>query len=601
MRLPFLKSLSGLFSRPLPVSLMLAAANLLLIFPVFLPNLSEINYWDEAGYINSGRMFLLNGKSGTLASSPLSTFFYALTTLPFQNSPFWLIQSASLGRLLVFLLLLAAVLLIGRELAQFTHPAVIMGFALVTPVTSVMFPFASDPLYAAFSGLAFWKMLCFYNTRSTRHLWAAAAFFSLAAMARIEAAGLFAIALAWTLALTLLTPGKPGQESPSPRHPQTNIKKNLSSTWKAAMAMVLPFLVLSGGYFLLSGLNNHDFSLGMAERSYANFEAGQEVALPKRGDYVSTVDAVLEARRLFGAPQENQFNIFTAILRNPDAYFHRLKVFVTTLPRILSEAFGMKFTPLLILLSIRGGIELLRRRKYGLIVLAAVWFLPLLAGILNTIMRLGYLRAYFYVILALSAIGLSALLANLKDWRESLAWGLTLLTLTLAGLSENMLSLYMAASTFGLALGIVWLSRRQGLAASGAAALLVMVCAGLVLRGGFPPPKIRILGQEGPEAASYYLTQHLTPGSLVLAGSPAVIWNARMIYAGLNSTDIPTLQDAEEFMQWLRDSSFQAVYIDDAISPHYLAWIQSQVGKGLAPGFAGVNSSHQVYLVNPPK
>lgn len=107
------------------------------------------------------------------------------------------------------------------------------------------------------------------------------------------------------------------------------------------------------------------------------------------------------------------------------------------------------------------------------------------------------------------------------------------------------------------------------------------------------------MGREGPEAASLYLSQTFTPGTSILAGAPAVVWNAQMHYAGLNATDIPTLADSQEFIDWLRVSQFKAIYVDESISPHFMDFINQQLGQGLTLGFKGVDGSHQVYLVTP--
>ncbi len=138
--------------------LLLYLVNLFLIHPAFLLTLDEINPFDEASYINSGRM-LLEGNLPSFAGNPLVDVFYALTYLPFWNSAFWLVQSAVLGRLLLFSLLWVSVYLVARQLARWAPPVLMVGLLLVTPLAVDMLRFPSDPLFAGLAGLSLWQLL----------------------------------------------------------------------------------------------------------------------------------------------------------------------------------------------------------------------------------------------------------------------------------------------------------------------------------------------------------------------------------------------------------------------------------------------------------
>ncbi len=144
----------GIFPRRLTLPLLFFLTTLLLIHPAFFLALGDINPYDEAAYINSGRM-LLNGNFPSYADNPLVDVFYALTYLPFSGSPYWLVQSASLGRLLLFSLLWVSLYLVGRRLSDRTALLIPLGIFLVSPLAVEMLRFPSDPLFAGFAGLTF--------------------------------------------------------------------------------------------------------------------------------------------------------------------------------------------------------------------------------------------------------------------------------------------------------------------------------------------------------------------------------------------------------------------------------------------------------------
>ena len=129
---------------------------------------------------------------------------------------------------------------------------------------------------------------------------------------------------------------------------------------------------------------------------------------------------------------------------------------------------------------------------------------------------------------------------------------------------------------------------------------LVFLCAGLILHGNYPGPKKWQFGINGDEAASVYMSESLPKGALVLAGTPAAVWMARLEYAGLNSADIPTFADDGEFAQWISDN-FDAIYIDHSISPYFLEMIEKRIGDEFTRVFVAEDGDYQVLLVTPAK
>ena len=117
--------------------------NVFLVSASFFPNLAEINAWDEAGYVNSGRL-LLQGELPTFSNNPLVSLFYALTYLPFVNTPLWLVHSTSLGRILLFGLVWIGAYAVARQLSKFAHPLIMVGFLFVSGISVSILVFPSD-------------------------------------------------------------------------------------------------------------------------------------------------------------------------------------------------------------------------------------------------------------------------------------------------------------------------------------------------------------------------------------------------------------------------------------------------------------------------
>src|SRR5438093_12975048 len=84
-----------------PLVPLVFAIHVSLVFSAFMPNLGAITGFAESAYINNGRM-LVDGVLTPFGYSPLASFLYALTYLPVQDSPYWLVYSCSFGRDLLF-------------------------------------------------------------------------------------------------------------------------------------------------------------------------------------------------------------------------------------------------------------------------------------------------------------------------------------------------------------------------------------------------------------------------------------------------------------------------------------------------------------------
>ena len=562
--------------------------NLFLLQPIFFPNLADLNAWDEAAYVNSGRELLDRGNLPDFAGNPLMSLFYALTYLPFHNSPFWLVQSDSLGRIFLFALLWLSAYLVAKEVSRFFSPALptdllMVGMILVTPLAAQMLRFPSDPMFASLAGLSLWQLLAYHRTSLVKHLWLASVFIGLAALARND--GLVAWAVLLVLVILL------GIQS-----------KSWRIAGRAVVATIIPFALFIGGYVLFYGIRTGHFELGTAERTYINFEVGQQAIFSGTGQLDLTTEARLEARRSFGTPEENNYSVFKAIQRNPRVYLQRLVATVKALPENLLRAYGIRFAPILFLLALRGLIELVRQKRYTLLVLLCLWAAPLLTGFIITLFRSGHLLLPFYVLFVLASIGLIALLRGLGNRREAYAWLAVLLALVIYGLVGNKLAIYYSAAVLLAALAIIYIlikptpTATNGLAVS----LLILLSAGLILRGELPSPKIRTFNQTPDEQSAVYLANLLEPGTLVAAGTPAPVWMAKMEFANIIAPDVPIHDTPSEFLDWLRIQDIRAVYVDQSLystNPGLWALLEAEIGSGLEQVHTNDNGNIQILLV----
>ncbi len=543
----------------------------------FFPDLRDINIWDEATYLHSGYTLLTEGRLVDLAGSPLSSLLYALTSLPVLNNPQWFVLSDAMTRIFLFSLIFFSAALIARELRPFANPWVMLGLVFIVPVATTMYLFPSDVLFAGLSGLAFWQMLAFYRCRKEKHLWWASVFMGLGALARAE--GLLLIAAMLIVSLLLTLPDR--------------------AWYRSVIAVLMPFLLLIGGYILLFGLVTGNFGTGLPQRTFNNFESGHEVIYSQTGIYTPTISARLESREVFGTPTENEFSVFRAIRRNPRVYWERLYRQFFLLPGILREAYGNKFLLVLVWLGIRGTVALVRRKDTPLLVMMILWLAPLGVGFINTFFRVGYFKMPYFVVFALASIGLTTILENFRSKKEQIGLAAGAVAILAVGaLSRNPSMLYRSGLfLFGLGLAYLLLRRTTDFASWRVQALWLLLAVALIMRGAYPSPELPSYGRSDVERSVLFLQEVLPPDSTVLAGAPAMVWAARMDYAGINSYDIPAFESSEDFMTWLTVQDIQAVYVDLHFPDVYADIVSTLAGGGLEEVYSTPERDILIYLV----
>jgi len=266
--------------------------------------------------------------------NPLASLFFGITYLPFRNSTFWMLKSISLARFLLFSLIWWSTYLVAKELREFSPPIVVLGILFVTPLSIEILRFPTDPLFVSLAALSLWQLFRYKHTNDRRHLALASILMALAALARVD--GLILFAILFFLAMV--------------------INYERKKLWSSIAAVLVPFVVILGGIILIRGLVTGNYETGIPERTYANFESGQQVAFQGSGELNAVVESRIEARRLFGTAEENDNSPFKAIARNPDSYTQRLVATIRALPAKLLRAYGIRFAAVLLYLAIRGAV-----------------------------------------------------------------------------------------------------------------------------------------------------------------------------------------------------------------------------------------------------
>lgn len=545
----------------------------------FMPTLRDINLWDEAIYINAGRD-LIEGTLTPFEWNPFVSIFFAVTYLPFKSSPYWMMQSASLARLMMFGLMWLECILIARRSKEQFHPLVVAGILFSVTLLTDILNNPTDALFAAMSGFAFWKLIVFYDTREEKQLGWTSLFLGLAALSRNDGLILFGIFV--VISLFFL---------------RTSVRKI-----RHLLYTTLPFLGFVLGYILIYGMATGNFVLGTKERSYIAFEQGQAELYQESDSCEQSFSrcAILEARRLFGTPQENGYSVFNAVRRNPSAMIDRMVHSLKALPELIYSAYGKRTAYLLFILAAAGIFELARRRQFLLLGTLLLWT-SYLGVYFLTFFREGYLQTPFFVIVALAAVGVSSLvdviIAGKKDFW---VWTAILIALSVIGMVKPLNYLYF--NTLVL-LGILWAGRAlslNGIQGLRPVLYLIFFAGGIIVRGSYNPPQLQTWGKIPEEQAVVLMQESFPQNSLVAAGAPGAVYAARMKYFELGDLD-GSVNSTEELHAQLSALGVQAIYVDSFLSSrnrHIYEFVDAGVGDEFEQIFTGRDGSIQVLRVN---
>lgn len=553
--------------------------SVVIYLPWFLPTLSEIAPWDETYFIASGKG-LVNGDWPVLGYGPFLSLVAAFSYLPFRGSPFWLIHANSLSRFLLFSFVFVGTWQVAKALREHFNPMVLFGFLFLTPLLTYNFEYPADLLFAPISAIAFAQSVYFIKTKAIKHVWWASFWLGVGMLTRGDA-----LILIIAFSAFVLVAGWRDQK-----------------WWRLLLAAVVPFVVLSAGYVLLRGAATGDFNTGMAERSYTAFEQGQEMDLPQEaGRFGAPTESYYVARELFGTPEENEYSVFRAIARNPNAYLRRLVNVIRSLPGLFLTAYYRRYAIFIAALAIRGLAELIRQKKYLLAILHVIWMLPLSAGIARTLVRVGYFRLFFFVVLSLAVIGLNALIKSLKTTREGLFWAGGMAVILVLALIHGIQDIQFSMTVFLCWLLLVYLLARRSehLANWEYMAMLLLLGAGLMLRGGgflFYSP--RHLSEQPREQASLALREVTEPDDYVLTCTPSVVFLAERQVANFCGSDIPEFSTSEDFILWMEAQDFYAIYLDKASPGFFIELVRDQQDQALVQVFGTETGEASIFLVD---
>lgn len=515
---------------------------------IFLPYFEEINSWDEVTYLTTGQALIDGGVMWPHSRGPLISFVYALLYLLTGWLDNWLLIISVAGRITGYGLIFLGAYKVGCELERrrLGHPLLITGMAVALPVYA---PNLVNPGYTLFTGmaaLAFWRLLVLVRRRQQSDLVKASIMIGLAALVRPEVA-LFAVMVIVGLATA------------------TSIRR----VPRMLVALVVPYVLINGGYMYLHYAQTGVFQFGAGEKMYTTFEASQMLLFERNGmtDVQWIEAAQADARRTYGTPEENQYSVARAIAHNPTAFIHRVGINLQRTVPMIYTAYGVYWPFLTIpltLLVVRGVIELVRRREWLMLATHVLW--PAHLGVyFITISFPCYMVLPFFVIFSLACIGLCSGIANLGAWRERAGWAAGLVGVALTGLWLNEPWTLLVVALVVMALAVATLpalrTSRLGLAAAALVAVFLVANRPYAVRTQWPAPA------TGFELQAAELKRMLPKGSRVLAYPGNSVKLAKMEWVAPTPT-MRSFKDKDAFRKYLSEAGVNAVLVDTYLTGH---------------------------------
>jgi hypothetical protein len=497
---------------------------------LFWPRFDDVNQFDEANYVNNGRLLVEKGRVPVLAQNPLLALFYGALCAVFGSSPSWFVLAVTVGRILLAALIWFGAVSLSMTLGGSVAAAIATVFLLITPAVTSLVENSSDALFAGLSALALQQTVASRDRHALRHLAVASAWVALAALSRNDGFVLFPL----FLALAAAGAGRI----------RTRV---LAAAW--------PFLAIVVGYLVIRALVRGSLEdvASLKGRSYMAFEQGQGVIFADRYPAATSpyVEGHTASRRLYGTPDENNLSVFRAVSRNWPAFFERLIAALRQVPGQARLAYGESTSGVLVVLWLWGAIVIATARGSGRRMLATLGWPLHLGAYLLTFFRPGYFLLPCAAILAVAAVGSKHLLAG----------GWAVLT--------RLLPLPRTAAR---------------------AALAVMLGAVVVFRlADHHPANIDVRWGSSPSArAILFMQRNLPADARIAAYAPAPVWAARGEYVSLVLI-LRNLQTPRDLRDWLDRERVTALYVEDSLrglEPTVSALIESLVGTSLTVVFS---------------
>ena len=541
----------------------------LLVSPDLMPAYGEINAFDEAKYIESGRL-LLRGELRELTWGPLVALVYAPFHLIFGRSPDWFVIEAGSGRVLMFVAMCLSTYYLALQVKGTVSRYAILGVLFVSAAFLDVLKNPSDALYVTFSALALAKLIAFVDGRRNSDLAWASLLLGLSVLARFEA-----IILILPMLLVVLL-----SRTPAP------------SVVRSLLAATLPAAAMVGAYLIAFRLTSPGVDLGIAGKSYDSFEVNQP--LPGPG---TRSDRRALARSLFGTAEENHGSVFRAALRNPVAFVARPLANLRQLPDIYLFTFGKRLGPALLLPALWGAFLLVRTGRSKHLGLMGLWATVPMVSLM--FLPLHIARQLSALILVLASVGLTSVLRGELAGMARALLLIAMLLLGAYGLLDGKLALLVVGIVMAGALALAWLSGppQSQESMGGYQWGVLLLAGGLILRGSYPFPDYSPIGVSPQEQVVHYLQRELPRAARVLESLPLPA-NAAKLQEISWSAAPEEFSNASDLHQWLLAQRIAAVFVDrrDAPRPDIVVLLEAGLGTQFELGYQSENGSLRVFL-----
>ncbi|MGA9533385.1 MAG: hypothetical protein WBR18_11770 [Anaerolineales bacterium] len=519
------------------IILLVLLLNIILVGPSLTPHYSSINAHDEAKYIESGRL-LLRGEVRDLVWGPLVAIAYAPAHLIFGTSPDWFLLDAWGGGILLFAFIWVSFYYLGTRFSDVLSPYAMMGLLLVTPPLFDVLSNPSDALFVGLSAFALAVLLEFRRHPSDRLAALGSTLIALAVLARFEAIMLLPL----FLLLVAVTVGRSNWN------------------WTMAAAATLPACLLLAGYVGLFRISTGSSDLGIANKSYASFEMNQ----PLSGNGSDNLK-VQRTRELFGTNEDNGGSVLRAAIRNPAAFADRIRANLMGQPDRFLEIYGKQLGPVVAILMLLGGAGFILRRRWLELTVLLLWSLQ--PAVSLVFLPLHFLRQLSYVPLLLAAAGASMLVSRSPQRWSRPSISLAAFGLLAFGLLDAKLAFAVAGLVSGAAVLLVeardrnMTSHAERRSPYSAAGFLLLLAAGLILRGPYRFPDFPSIGTSEREQAVHALQETFKPGSFILEplSLPAVAAKLNRYPLSHVPKDVNSAQDLRE---WMQSEAIVGIYLE---------------------------------------
>ncbi len=541
----------------------------------------DISYSDETLYIMFGQE-LAEGIMSPFSWSPFTSMFFALLYLPFKSTVNWLPLVATLGRIIIYILLFLSLYLIAQETNEISWSGAVFGVALVYPAMVSILSFQSDALFAACSAFSLWQILQYRKTKAEKNIWLASAFSGLAALTRNDGLILY---VAFLFIIIFV------------------IQNRDISFIRKITASLIPFTVIVFGYLLIYGAVTGSFDMGTKKRAWGAFRQGQWFVYGNDENCQTNQlrCAIERNQELYGTGDENNYSIFNAIKSNPQAYTDRLITSLKSIPNMIFRAYGGRTSFSLLLLSLLGIVKLAQARNKDTLIIFISWMLYLPVYLL-TFYRPGYFFLPYYVFYILALIGFFHLLHLFQSQKNRIALSIFFIALFFSGVILKTDSIYFTSfillTSLWAGYSIPVFEHKQEQFSSQIIPALLILIGTIFLRGDFQPMSISLQPQKpvAEEEAIMLLFNEYPRDSQVIAGAPGAVISAHMQFISAIELNAEA-KTPEEFYDMIVRSGVEAIYVDHTlIKSNETIWnlIEPKIGNLYERIYQGDQGSIQI-------